>query len=1055
MRGGVPSVLVVLVVRDGAAWLRKVLASLARQTHPRMGVMAVDNASTDGSGDILRQALGARVLRLDQNVGFWDAVGRALARAADTRPDYVLLLHDDTALAPDAITLLVTAAGRVPSTGIVGPKVLDWHDRRIVREIGFAADRFGYPHSPLEPGEIDQGQYGAPREVLYISSAAMLISRQVLERIGPPDHRLGPGSAMEFCWRARVGGFRAVVEPRAVALHRMAGERGERPRVRTRRPRELTERAALATLLVNARMLTLLWLLPAFAVRSSAALVRALFARRFDRAGEILRAWGWNLLHLPGTFRRRARAQAVRAAPDHDVARFTSPATRLHDLGLQASAALVGGRVAHVDEGEEPEAEPLRRRVASLVVTRPVAVGWVLGAVLTLLAFNDVLFVSRLEGGSLPVLPEGPSSFFREFASGWRTTGFGGPAPASLALVPLGIASFVTLADPHLLARLLVALTPLLAGLSCFGAARRLGVSKLAAVIAGACYGLSALTMWSSSEGRVATGVLLVALPWLWGRLRDAFGPGGPDHAVRWAVSTAMGLAVTTAFYPGTWASVALLLVPLSVAPVDGGSRVRGVLLCAGVGAAAAVLVFPTVAALVAAGGAPGIDVAGSPSYGELLRLSPGPAPGSGMAALFLPLAGLLSFALVGDAASRQAWQLLVVAMAAIPLAWLAGAGSLPTVMGNASGFLAAAAFSLCLLVALATRTVTRAVRRTAFGGGQLAGAGLGALLVVGLSAQSLSALTGEWAVGEDRVPPAWPLVSSSQPSGSFRVLWLGAATDARFPPPGGTSDGIVEAGGIRVAYGVTGRAGRSMLRIGVPSDGPAFEQVERVLEAVLSGRSRHGGGLLGSMGIRFVVAGEGDLPPALVARLGAQVDLDLAQRAGGLSIYRSARPFPLGGAVPGEAAVDAARSPSLLAPLHIDPAAAVPLSGSGRERRGTIGEPALILVPDEYAPSWRLRAGSAGLGAGAEGLGARAEESAPFPAFGWALGFDTPAGDVVIRYGGQALWTLQLVVLVVLWAIALWVIRRPAPQPRPQSSPAARDRGRAVPASAGRPSSA
>ncbi|HEV3475583.1 MAG TPA: glycosyltransferase, partial [Actinomycetota bacterium] len=749
MQAEVPSVLVVLVVRDGAAWLRKVLASLARQTHPRIGVLAVDNASTDGSADILAQVLGNRVIRLDRNMGFSEAVRHAMDRAQGTRPDYVLLLHDDTLLAPDAVARLVEAATRVPGTGIVGPKVLDWHDRRILREIGFAADRFGYPHSPLEEGEIDQGQYATPREVLFVSSAAMLISRQVWERIGPPDERLGPGGAMEFCWRSRVAGFRVVVEPQAVALHRMAGERGERPRMSSKRPRELTQRAALATLLVNARMLTLLWLIPAYAVRSAVALIRSLVARRFDRAAEIVGAWGWNLIHLPGTVRRRARAQAVRAVSDHDVTRFMSPSsTRLHDLGLQASAALIGGRVAHVEEGEEPEAAPLPQRVASVVTSRPVAVGWVVGVLLTVLAFRDVLFVSRLQGGAFPVMPDGPSAFFREFASGWRTTGFGGSLPPTPALIPLGVGSVITLANPHLLGRLIIALAPLLAAVSCFWAARRLGASKLAAVISGACYALCALTLWASSEGRIGTAVLLVALPWLWGRVREAFGPGGPDHPLRWTFGTGMALAGAVAFYPGAWAPLAVMVVPLLIVPVARGSRLRGVVLTAGMTIVAAALVFPVVVAMVSAGGAPGVEAAGSPSYGDLLRLSPDAAPGSGVAALFLPLAGLLSFVLVGDGGGRDASHLLAGAAGAIPLAWLAGAGYLPSVAGNAPGFLAAAALSLSLLVALATGTLVPAVRRTAFGVRQLAGAGLGALLVLGVGLQSLSAGGGGWAVG-------------------------------------------------------------------------------------------------------------------------------------------------------------------------------------------------------------------------------------------------------------------------------------------------------------------
>ncbi len=53
-----PTVLVVLVANDGARWLRDCIASLSAQTHPGLGVVAVDNGSTDGSRELLVQALG-------------------------------------------------------------------------------------------------------------------------------------------------------------------------------------------------------------------------------------------------------------------------------------------------------------------------------------------------------------------------------------------------------------------------------------------------------------------------------------------------------------------------------------------------------------------------------------------------------------------------------------------------------------------------------------------------------------------------------------------------------------------------------------------------------------------------------------------------------------------------------------------------------------------------------------------------------------------------------------------------------------------------------------
>src|SRR5262245_1746154 len=75
-----PSVLVVLVARDGSPWLRQSLRALAGQTYPRIGVLAIDNASADGSAELLESALGsARVVRSERDVGVSGALGLALA----------------------------------------------------------------------------------------------------------------------------------------------------------------------------------------------------------------------------------------------------------------------------------------------------------------------------------------------------------------------------------------------------------------------------------------------------------------------------------------------------------------------------------------------------------------------------------------------------------------------------------------------------------------------------------------------------------------------------------------------------------------------------------------------------------------------------------------------------------------------------------------------------------------------------------------------------------------------------------------------------------------
>jgi GT2 family glycosyltransferase len=226
-----PSVLVILVARDGGPWLRQCLAFLSRQTYARLGVLAVDDGSTDGSGQVLEQALGpSRVIRVARSEGFSAAVAAALASPDSAEADYVLLLHDDVLLEPAAIERMVEAAERIDDVGIVGPKVLDWEEPHLLREVGMSTDRFGYPYSPLEDGEIDQGQYDRVREVLFVSSCAMLVSKASWTRTGPLDDRFRSAfEDLDFCWRARLSGFRVLMTPAAEARHRAATERGERP----------------------------------------------------------------------------------------------------------------------------------------------------------------------------------------------------------------------------------------------------------------------------------------------------------------------------------------------------------------------------------------------------------------------------------------------------------------------------------------------------------------------------------------------------------------------------------------------------------------------------------------------------------------------------------------------------------------------------------------------------------------------------------------------------------------------------------------------------------
>ncbi len=998
-----PSVLAVLVARDGARWLRECLQSLAAQTHPRVGVVGVDVGSTDGTGELLRQALGeGRVLDVEAGAGLAGAVRAALELPAAGAADYVLIVHDDTALAPDAVARMLEAAEGIRGlerVGIVGPKVLDWDDPRILRNVGGSTDRFGHPYSPLQEGEMDQGQYDRVLEVMYVSSCAMLVSREAWQRTGPFDERLsGHHDDVDFCWRARLAGFRVVMTPLAHARHRGAGGVGEAWGERSRSSQYQAERVAIAAMLKNYGIPTLLWLLPLNAVFAIARIVYLLLLRRFEDGYELALAWAWNVTHLPSTLRRRVRAQSVRSVRDGAVRRFMRSALIRAPRWFQQAE-----RIFEEQLEDEREHVAVRRRVRSLALEHPVLMGWVVGAAIGLLAYRVLTSAAVLEGGALPTFPSGADRYFGELLSGVRTTGLGGPYAASPALALIGALTWLPGVSASTVQKAMLAVLPPLAGIVLYrGLARQTG-DRVAAVVAAVTLALSAVVFWAFSEGRIAFLVALVVLAAAFDRVDQAFA-ARPSSPIRFVVGAGAVLAIGVAFAPGVVVGVAAMAI---VAVLTGPRRVRGLLLVLAAVAVAGVLVFPLVPDAVRFPGPALGSWIGQSDMSMIARLAPGRGPGTWIVAWFVPVAAAIAFSLVGPPHRRRAWRGVIVAVVGLFLAWASAAGWLPRGVANAPIYIGVSAIAEASVLACGVATVGAELQRHAFGYRQVAVVALALALIVGVGGQLAQAAIGGWAIGREGLPSAWPVVATSAAGG--RVLWIGAPDGDRFPAPGGDPLGVVAAGPASVRFALTDRDGISVLDTGRPDVGPGYDYVRSALGELLAGDTSHAGALLAPLGVRFVVSAAGDLPPGARERLDAQLDLDLVP-AGGLVIYRNARALPAAFVTADESFARAAHGRSLaqIAALGRVPAAA--LGGSGSAWSGS-SEGGLGYLADQFDAGWRAAPGNG---------------SSVFPAFGWAVGFDAPAGLVTVSYGAGGVRVAEMALLGVLWLAVLWVTRRP-----------------------------
>lgn len=224
-----PKVFIVILNWNGRQLLEDCIKSLQDITHPNYSILVVDNGSSDGSVQMVSQKYPQiEIIQNETNLGFSKAnnigINRALAKGAD----YVLLLNNDVEVAPDFLHKLVEVAERDEKIGIVGPKIY-YYDRPKV--IWFAGGVINFRYGGgghIGHNQIDRGQYNQIKEVDYISGCAMLIKKEVIEKIGLLDEDYFIYSEdTDLCYRAHKADFRNLYVPSAVIWHKASSSSSE------------------------------------------------------------------------------------------------------------------------------------------------------------------------------------------------------------------------------------------------------------------------------------------------------------------------------------------------------------------------------------------------------------------------------------------------------------------------------------------------------------------------------------------------------------------------------------------------------------------------------------------------------------------------------------------------------------------------------------------------------------------------------------------------------------------------------------------------------------
>ena len=213
----IPEISIIVVNWNGKALLNDCLVPLLRQTHAACELIFVDNASTDGSADWVREKFPqVNVVQCSSNRGF---TGGNLAGFKAAHGDFIALLNNDTRADERCLNELLLPMLRDSHVGICAAKLL-LDGSEVINSAGIvlttAAVGFdrGYGQDSL--------LYDLPEQVFGACAAGVLYRRSMLEEVGFLDNDFFLyGEDVDLSFRAQIAGWKCLYVPTAIVYHKL------------------------------------------------------------------------------------------------------------------------------------------------------------------------------------------------------------------------------------------------------------------------------------------------------------------------------------------------------------------------------------------------------------------------------------------------------------------------------------------------------------------------------------------------------------------------------------------------------------------------------------------------------------------------------------------------------------------------------------------------------------------------------------------------------------------------------------------------------------------
>lgn len=208
---------------NGLRFMEECMAALKAQTYRNFKILVVDNGSTDGSVDWLKERQ-IETIFLKENTGFSGAVNVGI-RAADT--PYVILLNNDTRADEYFVAELVRALEQSPRIFSVSSKMIQMYAPQLMDDAGDMYSVLGWAYQRGVGQDIRR--YRKSRRVFSACAGAAIYRREIFEEIGYFDEmHFAYLEDIDVGYRARIAGYDNIYCPAAVVWHVGSGTSGSK-----------------------------------------------------------------------------------------------------------------------------------------------------------------------------------------------------------------------------------------------------------------------------------------------------------------------------------------------------------------------------------------------------------------------------------------------------------------------------------------------------------------------------------------------------------------------------------------------------------------------------------------------------------------------------------------------------------------------------------------------------------------------------------------------------------------------------------------------------------